>query len=72
MRRLVRSRLLLFFAVVGPGIITAAADNDAGGITTFSVAGARYGYDLLWVLVLTTFLLAIVQEMCARMGVVTQ
>ena len=72
MRRLVRSRLLLFFAVVGPVIITAAADNDAGGITTFSVAGARYGYDLLWVLVLTTFLLAIVQEMCARMGVVTQ
>lgn len=72
MRRLGRGRMLLFFAIIGPGIITAAADNDAGGITTFSVAGARYGYDLLWVLVLTTVLLAIVQEMCARMGVVTQ
>lgn len=72
MKRFGRSRILLFLAVIGPGIITAAADNDAGGITTFSVAGAKYHYDLLWVLVLTTFLLAIVQEMCARMGVVTQ
>lgn len=72
MRRPSRSRMLLFLAVLGPGIITAAADNDAGGITTFSVAGASYRYDLLWVLVLTTFLLAVVQEMCARMGVVTQ
>lgn len=72
MRRLGRSRLLLLLAVVGPGIITAAADNDAGGITTFSVAGAKYRYDLLWVLLLTTVLLAVVQEMCARMGVVTQ
>lgn len=72
MRRLGRGRLMLFLAVMGPGIITAAADNDAGGITTFSVAGASYRYSLLWVLLLTTFLLAIVQEMSARMGVVTQ
>lgn len=72
MKRFGRSRLLLLLSVIGPGIITAAADNDAGGITTFSVAGAKYHYDLLWVLVLTTFLLAIVQEMCARMAVVTQ
>lgn len=72
MRRLGRGRLMLFLAVIGPGIITAAADNDAGGITTYSVAGARYRYDLLWVLVLITFVLAMVQEMCARMGAVTQ
>lgn len=72
MRRLSRSRLLMFLAVIGPGIITAAADNDAGGITTYSVAGALYRYDLLWVIVLITFVLAMIQEMCARMGVVTQ
>lgn len=58
-------------AVIGPGIITANVDNDAGGITTYSVAGARYGYDLLWMLILTTFALIIVQEMSARLGVVT-
>lgn len=57
---------------MGPGIITSAADNDAGGITTYSVAGARYGYDLLWALILITVVLAIVQEMSARMGAVTQ
>jgi NRAMP (natural resistance-associated macrophage protein)-like metal ion transporter len=72
MRRLGRSRLLLLLAVVGPGIITAAADNDAGGIITYTQAGARYRYDLLWVIVLITFVLAMIQEMCARMGVVTQ
>ncbi|MCE5315186.1 MAG: Nramp family divalent metal transporter [Armatimonadota bacterium] len=72
MRRLGRNRLLAFLAVIGPGIITAAADNDAGGITTYSVAGALYRYDLLWVIVLITFVLAMIQEMCARMGVVTQ
>ncbi|MCE5322621.1 Nramp family divalent metal transporter [bacterium] len=72
MRRLGRKRLLMFLAVIGPGIITAAADNDAGGITTYSVAGALYRYDLLWVIVLITFVLAMIQEMCARMGVVTQ
>lgn len=57
---------------MGPGIITSAADNDAGGITTYSVAGARYGYNLLWALILITVVLAIVQEMSARMGAVTQ
>jgi NRAMP (natural resistance-associated macrophage protein)-like metal ion transporter len=66
-----RRRLLLILAVIGPGIITANVDNDAGGITTYSVAGARYGYDLLWMLILTTLALIIVQEMSARLGVVT-
>lgn len=66
-----RSRLLLFFAVVGPGIITANVDNDAGGITTYSVAGAHYGYGLLWMLGLVALALIIVQEMSARLGVVT-
>ena len=72
MRRLSRNRLLLLLAAIGPGVITAAADNDAGGITTYSVAGALYRYDFLWVLVLITFVLAMIQEMCARMAVVTQ
>jgi NRAMP (natural resistance-associated macrophage protein)-like metal ion transporter len=63
---------MLFFAVLGPGIITSAADNDAGGIMTYTVAGAKYRYDLLWVIVIITLMLAIVQEMSARMGVVTQ
>jgi NRAMP (natural resistance-associated macrophage protein)-like metal ion transporter len=72
MRRALRkSRLLIFFAIMGPGIITAFADNDAGGITTYSVAGARYGYQLLWMLFLVTFSLAVTQEMAARMGAVT-
>ena len=72
MKRLGRKRLLLLFAVIGPGIITAAADNDAGGIMTYTQAGALYRFDLLWVIVLITFALAMIQEMCARMGVVTQ
>jgi Mn2+/Fe2+ NRAMP family transporter len=66
-----RRRLVIFFAVVGPGIITANVDNDAGGIYTYSVAGARYGYSLLWTLIPITLALIIVQEMVARMGVVT-
>src|SRR5919197_353845 len=61
----------LFFAVFGPGLITASVDNDAGGITTYSVAGATYGNGLLWTLVPITLALIVVQEMCARMGVVT-
>ncbi|MDE3087776.1 MAG: Nramp family divalent metal transporter, partial [Chloroflexota bacterium] len=69
--KLFRKRLLILFAVVGPGIITANVDNDAGGITTYSVAGAKYGYDLLWMLVLVTVALVMVQEMSARLGVVT-
>ena len=66
-----RSRLLLFLAVLGPGLITANVDNDAGGITTYSVAGAQFGYPILWTLIPITFLLVLVQEMCARMGAVT-
>ena len=66
-----RVRLLLLLAVVGPGIITANVDNDAGGITTYSVAGAHYGYSLLWMMPLVALALIIVQEMSARLGVVT-
>jgi len=64
-------RILIFLAIMGPGIITACADNDAGGITTYSVAGAHFGYSMLWMLFLITIALAVVQEMCARMGAVT-
>ena len=66
-----RTRIMLLLAVIGPGIITANVDNDAGGITTYSVAGAHYGYSLLWMLALVTLALIIVQEMSARLGVVT-
>jgi Mn2+/Fe2+ NRAMP family transporter len=66
-----RTRLLIFLAVVGPGIITANVDNDAGGIYTYSVAGAKFGYSLLWTLIPITLALVVVQEMVARMGVVT-
>jgi NRAMP (natural resistance-associated macrophage protein)-like metal ion transporter len=58
-------------AILGPGIITGNVDNDAGGITTYSVIGARFGYSMLWMLLLITFTLAMIQEMSARMGVVT-
>jgi len=63
--------IILMLAVIGPGIITASIDNDAPGITTYSVAGARYGYLLLWTLIPTTIALIVIQEMVARMGVVT-
>lgn len=63
--------ILLFFAVMGPGIITANVDNDAGGIATYSMAGAHFGYTLLWSLIPITIALVIVQEMCARMAVAT-
>jgi Mn2+/Fe2+ NRAMP family transporter len=66
-----RVRLLALLAVVGPGIITANADNDAGGVTTYSVAGAHYGYSLLWIMPIVALALVIVQEMSARLGVVT-
>lgn len=66
-----RTRILLFLAVVGPGIITANVDNDAGGITTYSQAGAQFGYMLLWTLLPITVALVVVQEMSARMGAVT-
>lgn len=64
-------KIILFLSVMGPGIITANVDNDASGITTYSVAGARFGYALLWTLIPTTVALVVVQEMVARMGVVT-
>jgi len=64
-------RFLLLLAVVGPGIITANVDNDAGGIATYSVAGAHYGYTLLWMMPLVLLALVIIQEMSARLGVVT-
>src|SRR5438270_9465564 len=66
-----RTRLVLFFAVLGPGFITANVDNDAGGILTYSQAGAQFGYSLLWTIIPTTIALIVVQEMCARMGAVT-
>lgn len=70
-RRYTRSRFRMVFAVLGPGIIAATADNDATGIFGYSLAGARYQYSLLWVLVLCTIALAVCQEMGARMGAVT-
>jgi NRAMP (natural resistance-associated macrophage protein)-like metal ion transporter len=66
-----RRRLLLFLAVVGPGVITSNVDNDAGGISVYSQAGAMYGYALLWSLIPMTIALYVTEEMCARMGVVT-
>jgi NRAMP (natural resistance-associated macrophage protein)-like metal ion transporter len=61
----------MFFSVIGPGIITANADNDVGGIQTYSIAGAQFGYSMLWLLVPVTLALIVTQEMCARMGAVT-
>jgi NRAMP (natural resistance-associated macrophage protein)-like metal ion transporter len=68
---LISTRLFAFFAVLGPGFITANVDNDPGGILTYSQAGAQFGYRLLWTLIPTTIALIIVQEMAARMGAVT-
>jgi NRAMP (natural resistance-associated macrophage protein)-like metal ion transporter len=68
---IVKYRLLAIFAVLGPGFITANVDNDPGGILTYSQAGAKFGYTLLWTLVPTTIALIVVQEMAARMGAVT-
>ena len=65
------ARFAAVMAVIGPGIITANVDNDAGGIATYSQAGAAFGYSLLWTLIPITVALIVVQEMCARMGVVT-
>jgi NRAMP (natural resistance-associated macrophage protein)-like metal ion transporter len=69
--RVGRTRLLIILAMVGPGFIAANAGNDAGGITTWSVIGSRYGYSMIWLLVVITPVLAVVQEMNARVGVVT-
>ncbi len=66
-----RRRIAVFLAVVGPGLITSNVDNDAGGITTYTVAGAQFGYTLLWSLIPMTIALYVSEEMCARMGVVT-
>ncbi|MGB2990647.1 MAG: divalent metal cation transporter, partial [Candidatus Zixiibacteriota bacterium] len=62
---------LILMAVIGPGIITSNVDNDAGGIATYSIAGAHFGYSLIWTLIPITLALVIIQEMSARMGVVT-
>ena len=64
--------LVIFFTVIGPGFITAMVDNDAGGIYTYSQAGARYGYLPLWTLIPITLLLVVTQELCSRMGAVTE
>src|SRR5271168_2117284 len=64
-------RIAVFLAVVGPGLITSNVDNDAGGITTYTTAGAHFGYTLLWSLIPMTIALYVSEEMCARMGVVT-
>src|SRR5512143_1610464 len=66
-----RYHILVFFAVIGPGFITAMVDNDAGGIYTYSQAGARWGYLPLWTLLPVMILLIVTQEMCSRMGAVT-
>jgi Mn2+/Fe2+ NRAMP family transporter len=68
--RFVRN-LAIFFAMLGPGIITGSVDNDAGGITTYSVAGAMYGYGMIWTLIPSLIVLLVIQEMNARMGIVT-
>ncbi len=66
-----KKRLLIFLAVLGPGIITAMADNDAGGVATYSIVGAKFGYSMLFLLLLITVLLAITQEIGARIAIVT-
>ncbi|HBE77411.1 MAG TPA: Mn transporter [Firmicutes bacterium] len=65
------SNLLIFLTVLGPGIITGSVDNDAGGITTYALAGAKYGYNLLWTLIPAFIVLLVIQEMNARMGIVS-
>src|SRR5205807_3022938 len=62
-----RPRLFVYLAILGPGVITASAGNDAGGIATFASVGADHGYRLLWVLIPLTLSLGMIQEMCARM-----
>lgn len=64
-------QIAVFFAILGPGIITGSVDNDAGGITTYSVAGAMFGYNLIWTLIPSFIVLVVIQEMNARMGIVT-
>jgi Mn2+/Fe2+ NRAMP family transporter len=64
-------QIAIFFAILGPGIITGSVDNDAGGISVYSVAGAMYGYRLIWTLIPSFIVLVVIQEMNARMGIVT-
>ena len=71
MSKRLRNQLVIFMAVLGPGLITANVDNDSGGILTYSQAGAKYGYLPLWTLIPITLLLIVTQEMCSRMGAVT-
>src|SRR5580765_8430824 len=66
-----KSRIVLLLAVIGPGFITANVDNDAGGIFTYSLAGAQFGYRLLWLMIPLTISLIVIQEMASRMGAVT-
>ena len=70
-RKNIWRNIIVFLAILGPGIITGSVDNDAGGITTYSVAGALYGYNLLWTMFPAFLVLVVVQEMNARMGIVT-
>ena len=70
-RRNIFRKLAIFFMILGPGIITGSVDNDAGGITTYSLAGAQYGYGLIWTLIPSFLVLVVIQEMNARMGIVT-
>jgi NRAMP (natural resistance-associated macrophage protein)-like metal ion transporter len=70
-RRILYRNLAIFFAILGPGLITGSVDNDAGGITTYSVAGALYGYNMIWTLIPSFIVLIVIQEMNARMGIVT-
>ena len=71
-RNFANYRFFAYFAVLGPGIIAANAGNDASGIATYSTVGAGYGYTLLWAFLPMTISLIVVQEMCMRMGVVTE
>src|SRR5207245_1047897 len=66
-----RVRIFAVLGLLGPGLIAANAGNDAGGVATYASAGAKYGYGLLWTIVLITISLAVVQMLAARMGVVT-
>src|SRR5437764_8195052 len=69
-RRIMR-RLLFYLGILGPGLIAANAGNDAGGIATYSSMGSQFGFQMLWVMVILLIGVAVVQEMCARMGAVT-
>ena len=71
MLNIFREKFIIFFSIMGPGIVTAFADNDAGGIATYAAAGAKYGFALLFTMLISTACLAVAQEMSARTGAVT-